>query len=575
MWRCKLSPARLEDVQLARERASLLARSQVKSDSAICDYRSTTEGPSAMTTTDVDLTEVGREEQLIRSLLDASVYPHEVDELQLIDTHISWVILTGRYAYKIKKPIQLEFLDFSTLELRKYFCEEELRLNRRWVQELYLDVVPICGSFTTPVVGSDGDAIEYAVKMVQFPYSARLDQQLDAGLVDEDDMLQLGETVAERHGALPVCEALDEEDARRLVRHPMLENLHHLRKYLGEEELGPLAAFTTASLERLWPQLLDRQGTGFVRECHGDLHLANLMRLESGITAFDCVEFNADLRNIDVISDVSFLVMDLVSRGREDLAFTFLNRYLERSGDYDGMEIFGLYYVYHALIRAKILAIRSIERSTEATRRSDLAEMHHFCDVARCWFTPRRPMLLLMHGFSGSGKTWLSQQLLGQLPAIRVRSDIERKRLYGLAEDESSKSAIGAGIYSATAKSDVYEALAVAARKLLQSGHNVIADAAFLSRNERQRFSELASDAGSDLIIVDARASEEELERRVDTRGRNAAGPSEADLDVLRYQRENADTLTEAELLRTIVIDTDKIFDPGRVIERLDAMRTH
>ena len=527
-----------------------------------------------MTTTDVDLTDVGREEQLIRSLLDASVYPHEVDELQLIDTHISWVILTGRYAYKIKKPIQLEFLDFSTLELRKYFCEEELRLNRRWVQELYLDVVPICGSFSNPVVDGDGAAIEYAVKMVQFPYSARLDQQLDAGLVDENDMLQLGETVAERHGALPVCEALDEEDARRLVRHPMLENLHHLRKYLGKEALGPLAAFTTANLERLWPRLLDRQDTGFVRECHGDLHLANLMRLESGIAAFDCVEFNADLRTIDVISDVSFLVMDLVSRGREDLAFTFLNRYLERSGDYAGMEVFGLYYGYHALIRAKILAIRSIERSTEANRRNDLAEMRHFCDVARRWFTPRRPMLLLMHGFSGSGKTWLSQQLLGQLPAIRVRSDIERKRLHGLAEAESSESAIGEGIYSATAKSGVYEALAEATRILLRAGHDVIVDASFLGREQREYFDTLAGAESAGFVIVSLRARPDSLRRRIVERQQVLADASEADANVLQNQFDSADALDSAELERALIVDTEAPIDVASICDELRVVTT-
>ena len=521
----------------------------------------------------IDLTQVGREEELIRSLLDESAFGHPVDELQLIDTHISWVILTGRYAYKIKKPIKLEFLDFSTLELRRHFCEEELRLNRRWVEELYLDVVPVCGSFEKPRVDGDGPAIEYAVKMIQFPYSARLDQQLDAGLLNEADMLQLGETVAERHQALPACADLQEEDARRLIRHPMLENIEHLSDYLTDEELQPLAAYTAQNLERLWPRLLQRQDEGFVRECHGDLHLANLMRLESGIAAFDCVEFNADLRNIDMISDVSFLVMDLVSRGREDLAYAFLNRYLECTGDYAGMEVFGLYYVYHALIRAKILAIRSIERSTEANTQSDLAEMHHFCDVARRWFQLRRPVLILMHGFSGSGKTWLSQQLLARLPAIRIRSDIERKRHYGLAEAESSKSRVGGGIYTAAARSDVYESLAGIARVLLQSGHHVIADASFLGRDERRCFRKLASDVKADLIIVDVHAAYDELQRRIDKRKRDAAGPSEADLDVLRYQRENAESLSAAELEQSIAVDTAGPVDPDKVVEQIDALR--
>ncbi len=521
----------------------------------------------------VDLSKISHEEKLIRSLLDESVYPHPVDELQLIDTHISWVILTGRYAYKIKKPIRLEFLDFSTLEKRRYFCEEELRLNRRWVEELYLDVVPICGSFEKPAVDGDGPAIEYAVKMVQFPYSARLDQQLEAGLLDEADMLQLGETIAERHEELPQCTKLDEDDTRRLVRHPMLENIEHLKEYLSEDELQPLAAFTAQNLQRLWPQLLDRQDNGFVRECHGDLHLANLMRLESGITAFDCVEFNADLRNIDVISDVSFLVMDLMSRGREDLAYTFLNRYLECTGDYAGMKVFSLYYVYHALIRAKILAIRSIERSTEANRLSDLAEMHHFCDVARRWFAPRKPSLILMHGFSGSGKTWLSQQLLSRIPAIRVRSDIERKRRHGLREIESSESTVAAGIYSASATVDVYTQLAEITEVLLRAGHAVIADASFLSRKQRQSFSGLAKRHEASLVIVDVCAQRAELERRIGHRASKRADASEANRDVLNYQYDTAEPLTADEFERTISVDTEREFEPDRIAAQITATR--
>ena len=513
----------------------------------------------------LDLAAVNREETLIRALLGDCVYPHPVRNLRLLDTHISWVILTGTYAYKIKKPLKLEFLDYSTLDLRRHFCEEELRLNRRWAPELYVDVVAISGTYAQPEVGGDGEPIEYAVRMQQFPQNAQLDVQLDDGLVDEKDMRALAKTIADKHGAVDVCTNLGVEDARRLIQHPMLENIEHLKAHITWQDLEPVATWTSDRLETLWPSLLRRQDDGFVRECHGDLKLSNLVRLESGIVAFDCVEFNAELRDIDVISDVSFLVMDLVSFERKDLAYVFLNRYLECTGDYDGMALFALYYVYHALIRAKIAAIRSLERENDTDVECDVEELAFYYDVARRWTRQDRPILVLMHGYSGSGKTWLSQQLLSRLPAIRIRSDIERKRLQGLDEQESSASGVGAGIYEPGARRDIYVKLAELAETLLLAGHQVIVDASFLDRQDRRRFRTLAERLDCGFAIVDLRADRDSLERQLCERGRAGGDASEADADVLRYQFEHADPLDESEVAAALVVDMDAAVDADAV----------
>jgi len=420
------------------------------------------------------------------------------------------LILTGRFAYKIKKPIKLEFLDFSTLERRKFFCNEELRLNRRWAPELYLDVVPICGDFEKPVVGGDGTPIEYAVRMLQFPQAAQLDEQLHAGLLLDADMIELAEMIAAQHGTAAVVEQLDSKDAIESIRKD-----------------------------------------GFIRECHGDLHLRNLVRLPSGIVAFDCVEFSAELRNVDVISDVSFLVMDLISRDRQDLAYVFINRYLECTGDYAGMAVFGLYYVYHALIRAKVAAIRSVERSGEVGGQHSSEEIAHCCSVARRWIVSRRPLLIVMHGFSGSGKTSLSQELISRLPAIRVRSDIERKREYGLEETERSGARVGKGIYDPQARTNIYETLANAAEVSLRLGQNVIVDAAFLSLADRQHFHALAKRLNADFLIVDTCAEPDELRRRV----------------------QNTEPLGPEELEWTITVATDTGIDANTVVEQIGAAR--
>ena len=521
----------------------------------------------------VDLTSVGREETLIASLLQERAYPHPVDNIQLLETHISWVILTGSFAYKIKKPIKLEFLDFSSLEQRKKACDDELRLDRRWAPELYLDVVAICGSFEKPVVGGGGFPVEYAVKMRQFPQTAQLDAQLDAGLLTDADMYELAEMIATQHDSAAIIDQLNVKDVFESIRAPMLENIEHLKSHVSRDELHELSSWTKKSLRDLRSSLMQRQRDGFVRECHGDLHLRNLVRLPSGIVAFDSVEFSAALRNIDVISDVSFLVMDLIVRERQDLAYLLINRYLECTGDYAGMSVFGLYYVYHALIRAKVASIRSIERTDETGRQHDLEEMAHCCAAARRWIESRTPILVVMHGFSGSGKTTISEILLSRLPAIRVRSDIERKRKYGLEETERSGACVGEGIYAPYVRVSVYDALADAAEFSLRLGQDVIVDASFLNHGDRQHFHALAKRINVGFAIVDTCAEPDELLRRVRLRQRDASDASEADAGVLQYQFEHAEPLGSNELEWTITVATDTEIDADAVVEQIGAVR--
>ncbi|NCF16579.1 MAG: aminoglycoside phosphotransferase, partial [Gammaproteobacteria bacterium] len=233
-----------------------------------------------------------RQSELVASLLKPGAYPHPVANLELIETHISWVFLTGTYAYKIKKSVKLDFLDFSTLRLRRHYCEEELRLNRRMAPQLYLEVVPIVGSEKNPRVGDKGVAVEYAVKMHQFPQSAQLDRQLDAGFLNENDMRELAETIAAYHHDAVVVDSGDDQDVIRRISTPQFDNFPPINSATDMEITRHVQEWTAASLRDLERTLIDRHRNGFTRECHGDLHLANLVRLKSGIVAFDCVEFS-------------------------------------------------------------------------------------------------------------------------------------------------------------------------------------------------------------------------------------------------------------------------------------------
>ena len=503
--------------------------------------------------------------QLIDSLCEPAAFDHPVTSTELIETHISWVILTDEYAYKIKKPLSLGFLDFSDLERRKFFCEEEIRLNKPSAPDIYLDVVPISNG-AQPRFGGDGPVVEYAVRMRRFDQDLRLDVQLGANKLSRADMKELGQVIAARHEAAARVASSRRDHQLKITREFIWENFTWLEGILDSEQLAPLSAWTKQELEDVDALLGERFDAGFVRDCHGDLHLGNLVRLPSGITTFDCIEFNTDLRNSDVICDIAFLVMDLVARGRHDLAACFLNRYLERTGDYEGVALLDLYFVYRCLVRAKVAAISSKECTDDITRESQLGEVQRYCDMAERQANKSRPILIVMRGLSGSGKTWLSKQLMAALPAIRVRSDIERKRLFGLGEQADSRSGVAQGIYSSAADARVYGRLCDLARLLLASGHNAILDAAFLLQSERAAALRVARDCGCANVIVQVNAPRDTLRQRILNRARTRQDASEASLAVLAHQQENSEPLSDEEQQHVIVCENTGNVDIAAIV---------
>lgn len=504
---------------------------------------------------------------LIAELLRPAAYPHPVERIELLETHISWVLLTGEYAYKVKKPVALPFLDFRELERRRFFCDEEIRLNRAWAPELYVDVVPITRERGRARVGGHGTPVEYAVRMRQFDQALRLDHQLEAGRLGREDMVELAEEIAARHR-----EAEPAGPPRRLLlstKKLMWENFEDLIGEVGNGHIPTLHRWTKETLDRLAPILKARCTRGFYRECHGDLHLGNIVRLPDGIRAFDCIEFSDELRRIDVVADYGFLVMDLAARGRTDLAYAFLNRYLEVTGDHEGVTLLPLYVVYRSLVRAKVAAIRRRERPAGENRDDDTETITHCCELARTWSTRQRPALILMTGYSGSGKTWLSTRLLSALPALRLRSDLERKRLFGLEETADSHSGIASGIYDSAAGKAVYGRMFESARSMLEAGFDVILDAAFLDAGSREQGRRLAADCGAHFLVVEAAAPLAVLEKRLGQRAAAGNDASEAGVDVLRYQLDHAEPLRKDERLCAETVDTASDVDVAALADRL------
>jgi hypothetical protein len=481
---------------------------------------------------------------LIAALSRPGCYPHPATDIEHLQTHISHILLAGAYAYKIKKPLNLGFLDFTSLERRKYYCEEELRLNGRLAPEIYLDCLPIGGEPANPILGgAAGAAFEYAVRMRRFPQDALLDRVLAAGQLEPRHLDALARRLAEFHRAIPAADPAAPFGAPERVRQPMLDDFTHTRPLLADpadlDVMTAVERWTLATSERLWPRLAERKAGGWIRECHGDLHLGNLILAEDGhVVIFDCIEFNDDLRWIDVINDLAFLTMDLRFRGAGDFAQRLLDTYLEYSGDFAGAALLSYYQVYRAMVRAKINAIQASQQGIPGPDRAAARALcRDYLRLALALTREPTPFLLITHGVSGSGKSRRTGQLLELFPgAIRIRSDVERKRLFGLGPLDDSSSALNGGIYTPDASARTYQRLRDLADGLLAAGHSVLVDATFVKRAHRQPFRELAARHGVPFILLDFTADPDTLRARVAARRARGDDAAEADVEVLERQ---------------------------------------
>ena len=490
----------------------------------------------------------GSDTILIDKLQNPALYEHPVQHFQVIETHISWVLLTGPYAYKIKKPVDLGFLDFSTLAKRRHYCEEELRLNQRLAPELYLAVIAITGTVSQPALDGNGPVIDYAVKMREFAQSAQLDRALSRGELRSQHIVSLAAAVARFHARAAVAGTDSPFGDAAAVWQPAGENFAQIRPHLDTardrdllDRLLAWSVHTHARLAAVWPL---RKQAGFIRECHGDMHLGNMALIDDKILIFDCLEFNERLRWIDVMSEVAFVTMDLQDRGRPGLAHRFLNDYLQHSGDYQGLGILRFYQVYRALVRAKVACLRLAQEGLSAAQRDEIrGHYRQYLRLAEHYTRSTPTPLIITHGLSGSGKTTISDALLESSGAIRIRSDVERKRLFGLSPAARSGSAVAADLYSPAAGNQTYQRLAELARSIISAGFAAIVDAAFLERSQREQFQRLAADLQVPFVIFHCDAPVDLLRQRIRKRETLGRDPSEATQQVLEHQLLTQDPL--------------------------------
>ncbi|MEG4861807.1 MULTISPECIES: bifunctional aminoglycoside phosphotransferase/ATP-binding protein [unclassified Microcoleus] len=499
---------------------------------------------------------------LIQQMLQPGFYPHSVTEpVQLIQTHASFVLLTGDYTYKIKKPVNFGFMDYSTLEKRQHFCTQELLMNRRTAPEIYLEVLSIVQRGDLFEFMSDSAeitpaevAVEYALKMREFPQDSLFLSLLERGQLTEQLMAELGREVAKFHSTAITNSYIRTFGEVSQIRTAIDNNYLISQKYIGgpqtQTQYQETKDYTDAFFAKN-PELFERRiANNKIRECHGDLHLRNITLWQDKILLFDCIEFNEPFRFVDVMYDIAFTVMDLESRGRRDLGNVFLNTYIEQTGDWEGLQVLPLYLSRQAYVRAKVTSLMLDDASVSTDEKAQILQTAaHYYKLAWEYTKPRRGKLTLMSGLSGSGKSTVARYLARRTGAIQIRSDAVRKHLGGISLNERG----GQDLYSDEMTAQTYGRLLELGIILAERGWNVILDAKFHRQKLRTDAINLSQSHGLSWQIIYCTAPIAVLRERLQQRRGDIA---DATAELLSSQQAEAEAFTEFEQISVNIIDT-------------------
>lgn len=517
--------------------------------------------------------------KLLKNLQHAELFPHPVRYFKLIETHISAIILTGEYAYKIKKPLNLGFLDFTTLAQRHQYCQAELELNQRTAPEIYVELIAITGSEDHPNLNGSGEIIDYAIKMREFPQTALFDellnnQQLSPELIDATAIM-LADFHQQSSREAPDDSLGSPENIEQFVQQNFAQIIPLLHEPSDLNLLHEMQDWATQQQKILYPTLAQRKAQGFIRACHGDVHLKNIALIAGKPTLFDCIEFNPALQWTDTMADLGFLSMDLQDKGNVAYARQLINTYLEYSGDYSGLAVLRYYQHYRAMVRAKIALFNlTTPNLSTAEQAETLRSYRQKIQLAATYTKNNKTFLAITHGVAGSGKSTLAQQLINAFDAIQIRSDIERKRLANLGLLTRTINDVNAGLYAPEITQKIYQHLLTLTQSLLHMGYSVIVDATFLQLTQRQLFFNLAKQLDIDFFILACETEDTILQQRVQQRSTQILSHSDATIEVLNMQKINLETPTEIEQTCTIECDTTQINAISEVIQQLKSLLT-
>lgn len=486
---------------------------------------------------------------VIEDLMRPAAYPEQTRTVSLIQTHISWILLTDRHAYKIKKPVNFGFLDFSTLEKRRFYCHEELRLNRRLCPDLYEAVVELRSTQDGAAFHGDGPLLDYAVRMKRLPPEGMLDRLVEQHAVSNDDMRRIAVSISSFHKAAAPSPPSAGFGSLEQIMFNWNESLEQMRPYeastLPACERERIAAWVSGYTREHAGLFADRVHGGYIRECNGDIHLENICLHDGNISIFDCIEFNERFRFCDTAADIAFLAMDLDYHCRPDLAQCVISAYCSDSGDHGLPAVLTFYKLYRAFVRGKVESFRLSDTGISEHERlaASSRAVRHF-RLVRGYLVREtlKPSLFITCGLMGCGKSALAEQLAFELGIPVHSSDRIRKAMFDAPRVQAEQAEYGTGLYSAEKDRATYYELERLARESLAAGSSVIIDASFRTRSDRARFAALAASAGVEFIVLNVQCDEATQLRRLDERSRAGSSLSDGRQELAAPQRLSFET---------------------------------
>ncbi len=501
---------------------------------------------------------------LIRSLAKPGALPGSTKPARLIQTQMSWVLVSEKFAYKVKKPVNLGYLDYTTLSNREFFCRQEVELNRRMCPEAYLGVVKISLENGQYVLNGKADAVEYAVKMVKLPSRCMLDyllahNEVAAGMIDE-----IALKVAGFHERASTSEYISSFGSLESVRTNALENFDQTEAYIpgviSRSDHERIKNFTVTFLQNNAHLFKARVDKGHIKDCHGDMHSSHIC-FTNGLCIYDCIEFADRFRYIDTASEIAFLAMDLDCYARADLSYDFIDRYIRASEDIEAAGLVGFYKCYRAMVRAKVNCFKLDDPyvgHTEKIRSKRAAEKYF--SLAKS-YTLDRPLLLVNVGLVGTGKSTLARALAGRMGMVVISSDVVRKTLAGIPLTERSKDGLDQGIYAPHFSRLTYESMFDQAKQWLSRKTSVILDATFTMSASRSKARRLASETGARFILLEYRLSEKEILHRLGRREKSAGSISDAGVDVYLKMKRGFQPPGKKEKGERVIINSNQRLD--------------
>lgn len=496
--------------------------------------------------------------EMVQALLDPKAYPDTPSKVEMVQTQMSFVFLTSDYVYKVKKPVDLGYLDYTTLEKRHFYCQREVELNQRLCPDTYLGVVPIVQNKGQILTESRGKVIEYAVKMRRLPQKKMLNVLLASNRVSMEMVAGVAKKLAEFHRRAETSEAINTFGDLDTITRNTEENFSQTVKYIGntisQKKYRRIMDYTRSFIEQNATLFRKRITDGRIRDCHGDLHATHICFTDS-ICIYDCIEFNDRFRYGDVASEIAFLAMDLDHYGRADLSRSFVEAYVDSSQDRELSRLLNFYKCYRAYVRGKVESFKLDDPHIVAAEKVEIRQVASgYFDLASSYLRTK-PLLLITTGLVGTGKTVLAQALAQRLGSVVISSDVTRKQLASVPLTEHRFEEFGSGIYSAEFNRLTYDTMFTEGKKILSQGGSVILDAAFLKAEERERARKITEETGASFFILECILEESMVKQRLEQRLKEGS-VSDGRWEIYEVQKGWFEPVVEVPEENHVIIDT-------------------